>query len=230
MCGRFSRKKADKQRIAEAFHIHADDIAEDFADEEDCAPGSMQPAVYATEAGEPSITAMRWGFKLPDRLLFNTKSEGVSESRFWQSRLGNRCIIPANSFFEWQHSSTNPGTKPGSKPGPKHEISIPNQSIFGLAALWSNWLNPKSNQWERTFSIFTSEPNELMRTLHNRQPVILAPHEYTAWLAPSERPPLHLLRIFPKEKLEAHPVGPRTEPGGSQKAPPELIPTTGFLF
>jgi putative SOS response-associated peptidase YedK len=220
MCGRFSRKKADKQRIAEAFSIHTDDIEEDFAEEADCAPGSMQPVVYETKEGERAITAMRWGFKLPDRLLFNTKSEGVLESRFWQPRMHQRCIIPANAFFEWKHDLA----KPAAKPGPKYEIAVPSRSILGFAGLWSNWQNPKTNQWERTFSIFTSEPNALMRTLHNRQPVILEPSEYEAWLAPSERPPVHLLRIFPKEKLEAHPVESERKPA------PEPIPTTGFLF
>ncbi|HEY9126380.1 MAG TPA: SOS response-associated peptidase [Acidobacteriaceae bacterium] len=224
MCGRFSRKKADKQAIAEAFHIHADDITEDFPEEADCAPGSMQPVVYETPEGSRAIAAMRWGFKLPDRLLFNTKSEGVLESRFWQPRFNQRCIIPANSFFEWKHNPAKAGAKSSPKPGPKYEISVPNSPLFGLAGLWSNWLNPKSNQWERTFSIFTSEPNELMGALHNRQPVILNPGEYAAWLTPSERPPLHLLRIFPKEKLEAHPI--------ESAAKPQLdpIPTTGFLF
>lgn len=224
MCGRFSRRKANKQSIAEAFSVHTDDITEDFPEEADCAPGSMQPVVYATEegerAGQISITAMRWGFKLPDRFLFNTKSEGVLESRFWQPRFNQRCIIPANAFFEWKRTDA----KASSKPGPKYEISVPSLTIFGLAGLWSNWLNPRSNQWERTFSIFTSEPNELMRTLHNRQPVILEPGEYAAWLAPSQRPPLHLLRIFPKEKLEAHSVEP------AHKEQREPVPTTGFLF
>ena len=220
MCGRFSRRKANKQSIAEAFSIHDDDIVEDFPEEADCAPGSMQPVVYESSEGERSITAMRWGFKLPDRLLFNTKSEGVLESRFWQPRFNQRCIIPATTFFEWKRNSA----KPSAKPGPKYEIGVPTHPIFGLAGLWSDWINPKTNQWERTFSIFTSEPNELMRTLHNRQPVILEPSEYTAWLAPSERPPLHLLRIFPKEKLEAHPVAPIL------KEPRDPVPTTGFLF
>lgn len=224
MCGRFSRRKADRQRIADAFDVHADEIGEEFPEEADCAPGSLQPVVYATAEGDRAIAAMRWGFKLPDRLLFNTKSEGVLESRFWQPRFQQRCIIPANTFFEWKHDAA----RPGSKPGPKYEISIPGRPLLGLAGLWSNWLNPRTNQWERTFSIFTSEANELMRTLHKRQPVILDPGEYGAWLAPAERPPLHLLRIFPTEKLEAQPVESRA--GKAKKDVPEEVPTTGFLF
>ena len=27
---------------------------------------------------------MRWGFKLPDRLLFNARSEGIAQANFWK--------------------------------------------------------------------------------------------------------------------------------------------------
>ena len=27
---------------------------------------------------------MRWGFKLPDRLLFNARSEGIENAKFWK--------------------------------------------------------------------------------------------------------------------------------------------------
>jgi len=38
--------------------------------------------------------------------------------------------------------------------------------------------------------------------------VILDPSEYDEWLAPSERPPAHLLRILPEEKMVITPVDP----------------------
>jgi putative SOS response-associated peptidase YedK len=48
-----------------------------------------------------------------------------------------------------------------------------------------------------------------MAEVHDRQPVILEPRDYTEWLSPSDRPPLHLLRIMPADEmkiqlLEAH--------------------------
>lgn len=27
---------------------------------------------------------MRWGFKLPDRLLFSARSEGIAQANFWK--------------------------------------------------------------------------------------------------------------------------------------------------
>jgi putative SOS response-associated peptidase YedK len=52
-----------------------------------------------------------------------------------------------------------------------------------------------------------------MQPFHDRQPIILEPSEYDEWLAPAERPPLHLLRILPPEKLSIVPAAPRNSNG-----------------
>jgi putative SOS response-associated peptidase YedK len=41
----------------------------------------------------------------------------------------------------------------------------------------------------------------LLAPVHDHQPVILEVHEYDEWLAESERPPVHLLRVFPADKM-----------------------------
>ena len=74
MCGRYKRK-GDKQRIADAFHVNGSLEETDFGEDEDCAPGSIQPVVRVSAHGERDLTLMRWGFKLPDRFLFNVRSE-----------------------------------------------------------------------------------------------------------------------------------------------------------
>jgi putative SOS response-associated peptidase YedK len=53
-----------------------------------------------------------------------------------------------------------------------------------------------------------------MSDIHNRQAIILEPREYAEWLAESERPPIHLLRILPDEDLVIDPlkVEPEVEP------------------
>lgn len=57
-----------------------------------------------------------------------------------------------------------------------------------MAGVWAPWKNPKTEKWEDTFSIFTSDPNGVMVPIHDRQPVILDPHEFEEWLTPTERP------------------------------------------
>jgi putative SOS response-associated peptidase YedK len=80
--------------------------------------------------------------------------------------------------------------------------------VLGMAVLWAPWKNPKTERWEDTFAIITSDPNAKMSEIHNRQAIILEPREYAEWLNESERPPLHLLRILPDEDLVIDPLGP----------------------
>jgi putative SOS response-associated peptidase YedK len=75
----------------------------DFAQDNDAAPGSIQPVVMMNKDGERDLALMRWGFKMPKQLLFNTRSDTAAASNFWKRKFEEkRCIIPASSFFEWQ--------------------------------------------------------------------------------------------------------------------------------
>jgi putative SOS response-associated peptidase YedK len=190
MCGRYGRR-GDKQKMAEAFHANVG--LDELYESEDCAPGSIQPVVRVNEDGEREFTSMRWGFKLSDRHLFNTRSEGVESANFWKQMFAkNRCIIPASSYFEWPDVLG---------PKPKCEVTLPGQEFLGIAGVWSPWQNLKTGQWEKTFSAFTSEPNVLIKTIHDRQPVILERREFAEWLSEAPRPPIHLLRIMPEERM-----------------------------
>jgi putative SOS response-associated peptidase YedK len=218
MCGRY--EAGQKQRIAEAFHVSVtlDDIY--FSAGLECAPGSIQPVIYMKD-GERRVGEMRWGFKLPDRQLFNARSDTVTTSPFWKERLNNRCIVPAGSFFEWQ--------KTAPEPRPKYRLSVKGRHVLGMAGIWGPWQNPKTGKWEDTFAVITSDPNSKMGEIHNRQPVILEPREYAEWLEDSERPPLHLLRILPDEDMTIAPLGvaKKAKPVKSNQ-PPSM--RSGFLF
>jgi putative SOS response-associated peptidase YedK len=126
--------------------------------------------------------------------LFNTRSEDVIKSSFWKSKFAqSRCIIPASSFFEQQDTKKTPK--------PKYEVTVPERELLGIPGIWSPWKNPKTDQWKKTFLIFTSDPNNVMKPIHNRQPVVLKSRDFREWLSPCERPPLHLLRILPDEEV-----------------------------
>lgn len=196
MCGRY-RRKSDKQRIADAFEVIAGLDEIDLAPEDDIAPGSMQPVVSINPDGERQIELMRWGFKLPDRLLFNARSEGIEIAKFWKDCFAERrCIVPADAIFEWKEM-------PKGQKKPKYEFALRHQEPFGMAGLWKLWKNPKTDQWERTFAVITGEPNELMAPIHDRMTTFLEPRDYAEYLENSERPPLHLLRIQPSESMHA---------------------------
>ena len=215
MCGRY--EAGQKQKIAEAFHVSVtlDDVY--FGQGVECSPGSVQPVIYMKD-GERKIGEMRWGFKLPDRLLFNARSDTVVTSPFWRERLHHRCIVPASSFFEWK--------KTAPEPRPKYRLTAKGRNVLGMAGIWGPWQNPKTGQWEDTFAIITTDPNTKMSEIHNRQPVILEPREYQEWLQESERPPVRLLRILPDEDLTVDAVT-KVEPAKLDEPPPAQ---SGFLF
>ncbi len=196
MCGRY-RRKSDKQRIANAFEVSAGLDEIDFAPEDDIAPGSVQPVVSLTPEGERRIELMRWGFKLPDRLLFNARSEGIETSKFWRDAfLTGRVIVPADAIFEWKEM-------PKGQKKPKYEFTLPGQKPFGMAGVWRLWKNPKTDRWERTFAILTGEPNELMASIHDRMTTFLQPRDYAEYLQSAERPPVHLLRVLDSDDIHA---------------------------
>jgi len=49
-----------------------------------------------------------------------------------------------------------------------------------MAGLWEAWNSPESIL--ETFTIITTSPNELVRSVHDRMPVILSPDEGEVWL------------------------------------------------
>lgn len=70
-----------------------------------------------------------------------------------------------------------------------------------MAAVWKLWKNPKTDRWERAFAILTGDPNELVTPIHPRMTTFLEPRDYDEYLSASQRPPVHLLRIFPAEEM-----------------------------
>ena len=189
------KRKSDKQKVARVFEVEVGLEEADFAAGDDLRPQSVQPVIFTNEAGERQIEMMRWGFKLPDRLLFNARSEGITQASFWKDAfLTGRAIAPGDAIFEWKKM-------PAGDKKPKYEITIPGQEPFGMAAVWKLWKNPKTGQWERTFAILTGDPNELVATVHDRMTTFLEPRDYDEYLAKSERSPIHLLRVLPADRM-----------------------------
>ena len=73
--------------------------------------------------------------------------------------------------------------------------------VLGFAGLWDAWKDPANGQWLQTFTIITTDANELMAPVHNRMPVIVHPGNFDRWLSRDEthQPPIDLLRPFPAD-------------------------------
>jgi putative SOS response-associated peptidase YedK len=225
MCGRYGRR-ADKQRIAEWMQTHDTNVFDDsyFAPSYNVAPQSLQPVVRLdSETGQRELTIMRWGlipFWAKDSKIgystINAKSETVTTSpAFREAMKRRRCLVPAEWFYEWQ--------KIDAKTKHPYAIGLRDGSLFAFAGLWETWKDKTKDQVLETYTVLTTDPNELLEPIHDRMPVILALKDYQRWLEPGEAThlPVDLLRPYPAEEMKAWKVGSAV--GNVRNNTPELI-------
>jgi putative SOS response-associated peptidase YedK len=225
MCGRYGRR-ADKQRIAEWMQTHNTDVFDDsyLAPSFNVAPQSFQPVVRLdAETGERELTIMRWGlvpFWAKDAKIgystINAKAETITTSpAFREAMKRRRCLVPADWFYEWKKIDV--------KSKQPHAIALQDGSLFAFAGLWETWKDKATGQTLETYTVITTDPNELMQTLHNRMPVILHRQGYERWLASADpaQLPVDLLKPFPAEEMKAWPVS--QDVGNVRNNRPELV-------
>jgi putative SOS response-associated peptidase YedK len=207
MCGRYQRR-ADKQRIAEAFQLgDIDGLFLELAPDFNVAPRTMQPVVvWDAGSGTRTLQMMFWRFLPPfcsDPKTFkldtiNANADKLMHSSMWrESFLHNRCLIPADSFVEWKQV------------GPKTKIpylfALKSGEPFALGGVWRHWRAPDGKGEMDTFAIITTEPNELIArtTGHDRMPLIVKRADYQRWLQPDDanRPPIDLMRPYDAEEM-----------------------------
>ena len=123
------------------------------------------PVLVIKNEGKMQTTFMSWGFISPwakdpfDKERprpFNARAETIEEkklfSRSWKYK---RCLIPASGFLE-----------------KKFRIRKKNYETFWLGGLWSKWTSPDGAEIE-SCCVLTTEPNDLIKPLHNRMPVVV---------------------------------------------------------
>ena len=114
-----------------------------------------------------------WAKEMPKATLFNARSETAPTTpAFRDAFKSRRCLIPADGFYEWTVNSED------GKKDPWYIVQ-PSGTPFSFAGLWAH--NDKLGITSCT--ILTAEAEEPMKQLHGRQPVILAPEFYDAWLS-----------------------------------------------
>lgn len=204
MCGRFTLT-ADPNDLREAFPWL--NIPEAPAPRYNVAPS--QPVAVIPNDGKNQMDYFVWGLIPPwakdpsiGNRMINARAETLTEKPSFRTAFRRRrCLIPADGFFEWKQDA-------GSKSKTPMYIQLKSGKPFALAGLWERW-DSKDGSTIFSCTIITTQPNELMQSIHNRMPVILPSNTYTQWLDPGE-PNLSflsgLLQPYPAEELIAYPV------------------------
>jgi putative SOS response-associated peptidase YedK len=171
------------------------------------APTDPVLAVRRRDDGERELGRLRWGLvpgrwaeKKGSRPLINARVESVAtQSAFAESFRERRCLMPADGFYEWLEDER------GKRP---LWFSRRDGGLFAFAGMWAE-LRPKGGgEPLHSCALITCDPNELIRPIHDRMPVILDPAAEAAWLDPEADAEalLELLVPVPADELVAREV------------------------
>jgi putative SOS response-associated peptidase YedK len=173
MCGRYSLDKDMEDLI---IRYKAVNKASEYSPKSEIFPAEKALAVL--EFNEREIRSLKWGFptNFSKRPLINARSETIDEKDTFKDAFFNRrCIIPVDSYYEWQEVN-------GKKI--KRRISLGDTSIFSLAGLYN--IYTLGQEKYLSFVIITTAANEKIANIHDRMPSILEKEAEDIWLNPKE--------------------------------------------
>jgi putative SOS response-associated peptidase YedK len=195
------------------------------------APTSYEPK-YNISAGqnvpviikedERKCVIMRWGLvpgwsndPLIGFQMINAGGETVArEPSFKNSLKKRRCIVPCSGFYEWKRVDK--------KTKIPYHVKPQKDKFFGFAGLWDTWNRDGGDL--TTFTIITTNSNELVEPIIGRMPVILNREDEHIWFDPDIQSPddlLPLLKPYPSEEMEAYEIS--TFVGNARNEGPECI-------
>jgi putative SOS response-associated peptidase YedK len=202
MCGRFTLT-TNLGTIAKRFGVAR--FLEEVGARYNIAP--TQTVIVVNDDGTRFLTEMRWGLipswakdpAIGNRMI-NARAETVATKPAFRVALRKRrCLIPADGFYEWQQQ--------GRRKQPVY-ITLKAREPFSFAGLWETWTAP-DGEAIKTCTIITTEANALLKSIHDRMPVILTRDAERVWLDPTVQDPARLLPLlvpYPADEMETYPV------------------------
>ena len=205
MCGRY-RRTTREEELARIYRIPIPSQP-DLPISYNIAPSQEVLAIrFNPETKQRSLDRLRWGlvpyWARDEKIGFttiNARAETVDTAHSFRSAFKKRrCLIPADGFYEWK--KVIGGKIP-------YSIEMKDDSPFVFAGLWEGWQNPETQEWLRTCTVITGQPNELVAEIHTRMPVILPPETHDEWL--SGEAGKEVLRPFPAQAMKIRAVSSR---------------------
>lgn len=206
MCGRFTLF-AEYDEIIDRFDIEAAIQSEHYSPNYNVAPSHSVLSVI-NDGTKNRLGYLKWGLIPPwskdEKIgykMINARAETLVEKPSYRNAYKKRrCLIIADSFYEWKRHSDKTKTP--------MRIKLKSSKLFGMAGLWESWKSPTGNTIY-TCSVITTTPNELVKDIHDRMPVILKPEEEKIWLNPLMDDTNYLndlLKPYPQELMDAYEV------------------------
>lgn len=179
-----SKQSQDAQTLANRFKAN---VKNGLAVQSDHFNGFTHPKTpVISNQNREEIVLMEWGLipiwakdKSVQSYTLNAKIETLDEKPSFKNNISKRCLILADGFKEWQWMD------PKGKMKQAYLISRPNNELFCFAGLWSEWTDVLSGEIIQSYTMITTEANELMTKIHNhkkRMPIILRSDQEENWL------------------------------------------------
>ncbi|MFY9113869.1 MAG: SOS response-associated peptidase [Dethiobacteria bacterium] len=151
-------------------------------------PSEIVPVVVGNQNRMNRLRTMRWGFPgFENRgIIINARAETVDTKYMFRKQLVvRRCIVPVNGFFEWKKEG---------REKIKYRINIRGHDLFSLAGIYDIFTDKRGDEYA-SFVIITTSPLPIIRSIHDRMPVILPPEKEAGWLDSSLKN-VHLLKGY----------------------------------
>jgi len=226
MCGRFSLTTAFDTLLPRLQGPMPHGLAEHYAPRIQVRPGEPL-LLQRQEHGRLAVGLALWGLvpewskdPLARGRPINARCETVAEKPFfrgpWRHR---RALLPADGFYEWQHR-TDPATgKPWKQPWLFRRRDC---APFWLGGLWDRWCGPDGGELESCV-VLTTAPNDLLRRVHDRMPVVIPDGLEEAWLGATDGSGLRALEPLMGAWDPAAWEAVKLEPAALQSAEPKGV-------
>lgn len=172
MCGRYYLK-ITIDKLIKKYGIFDGEI--DYTPADEIFPSDQVPVVIQEKNKEKKIKLFKWGFNpgFTRGLIINARGETVDKKPIFKNCfMQKRCLVPASGFFEWKDIG---------KRKIKYRISLKDKNVFSLAGIFDTFKDKDGNNIQ-SFTIITTNPNDKLKNIHNRMPVILQQKDETYWL------------------------------------------------
>jgi putative SOS response-associated peptidase YedK len=194
MCGRFTLTYREHEQLAEELGVPPDQIpASEYRPRYNVAPTDSH-WIMRMRYEERNVLPAKWGLvntwaKDAKRaaMQINARAETLRTANAFRDAFAKRrCVVPADGFFEWIGAGAS-----------RQPIWFHREDghLILFAGLYESW-QPQPEQWQRTFTIITTEPNGVVLPIHDRMPVILEGDAIDEWLDPAEEDTERLMSLL----------------------------------
>jgi putative SOS response-associated peptidase YedK len=137
------------------------------------------------------------------RHTYNARAETVREKASyrtaWRQRRFGIAIL--DNFFEPNY---------GTGKAVRWKIELTSKEPMGIASLWDTWIDPATGEVITSFTMLTvnADDHPIMKQFHKagdekRTPVVLAPHQFDAWLSADTAQALDMMNTQQLPELQS---------------------------